>query len=102
MTCPAWLGSFSGAWLIAHNAWLHWLMETGVIGLAGLLAVYGYGLWAAARSRDPLLIALLYGYSAMNVVDVVIAVPSPHFAEVWWAALGISLWKVAPGASSRG
>ena len=102
VSCPEWLSSFSGVWLIAHNAWLHWLMETGVIGLAGLLAVYGYGLWAAARSRDPLLIALLYGYSAMNVVDVVIAVPSPHFAEVWWAALGLSLWKVAPGAINRG
>lgn len=90
VTCPAWLSGLSSAWLIAHNAWLHWLLETGGIGLAGLVAVYGYGLWAAARSRDPLLIAVLFGYTVMNVVDVVIAVPSQHFAELWWAALGIS------------
>ena len=90
VTCPAWLSGLSSAWLIAHNAWLHWLLETGGIGLAGLVAVYGYGLWAAARSRDPLLIAVLFGYTVMNVVDVVIALPSQHFAELWWSALGIS------------
>ncbi len=94
IACPEWLSTFGSAWLIAHNAWLHWLMETGVVGLSGLLALYGYGLWAAARSRDPLLIALLFGYSAMNAVDVVIAVPSPHFAELWWVALGISVQRV--------
>ncbi|AWN24529.1 polymerase [Deinococcus irradiatisoli] len=91
VSCPEWLSTFSGMWLIAHNAWLQWLMETGVVGLSGLLVVYVYGLWAAARSRDPLLIALLFGYTAMNFVDVVIAVPTPHFAELWWGALGISL-----------
>ncbi len=91
VSCPAWLSDLSSAWLIAHNTWLHWLMETGVIGLTGLVAVYGYGLYAVARSRDALLIAVLFGYTAMNVVDVVIAVPSQHFAELWWAMLGMGL-----------
>ena len=101
VSCPEWLSNFNGVWLIAHNAWLHWLMETGVIGLAGLLAVYGYGLWAAARSRDPLLIAVLYGYTAMNLVDVVIAVPSQHFAELWWVMLGISVWRAQAAAAAQ-
>nr|WP_244977014.1 O-antigen ligase family protein [Deinococcus humi] len=91
VTCPAWLGELSSAWLIAHNAWLHWLMETGVVGLAGLLAIYGYGLRAVTKSRDALLLAILFGYTAMNVVDVVIASPSQHFSELWWTVLGMGL-----------
>ena len=82
---------WSSVWQIAHNAWLHWLLETGVIGTLGLVAVMGYALWRAALIGDPLLLAVLYGFTAMNVVDVVIALPSQHFAELWWAALGLSL-----------
>ncbi|WP_291428887.1 hypothetical protein [Deinococcus sp.] len=55
-------------WLIAHNAWLHWLLETGVIGTAGLLAVMGCGLWRATRQGAPLTLAVLFDYTAMNVV----------------------------------
>ncbi len=91
IACPEGLGRWSSVWLIAHNAWLHWLLETGVIGTLGLVAVMGYALWRAALLGDALTTAVLYGFTAMNVVDVVIALPSQHFAELWWAAVGLSL-----------
>ncbi|MGX9688323.1 O-antigen ligase family protein [Deinococcus wulumuqiensis] len=89
--CPQQLSRWSSVWLIAHNAWLHWLLESGVIGLSGLLAVMGYALWRSVQVGDPFTLAVLYGFTAMNVVDVVIAVPSPHFSELWWVCVGISL-----------
>ncbi|GAA5534872.1 hypothetical protein Dalu01_03287 [Deinococcus aluminii] len=92
--CPASLSRWSSVWLIAHNAWLHWLLETGVIGLLGLVAIMGYALWQATLTRDPFTISVLFGFTAMNVVDVVIALPSQHFAELWWVAVGVSLAHV--------
>lgn len=89
--CPEQLSRWSSVWLIAHNAWLHWLLESGVIGLSGLLAVMGYALWRSAQQGDPFVLAVLFGYTAMNVVDVVIAVPSPHFSELWWVCAGLAL-----------
>ncbi|GAA5514084.1 hypothetical protein Dcar01_02835 [Deinococcus carri] len=89
--CPESLSRWSSVWLIAHNAWLHWLLESGLLGLLGLAAVMGYALWRAALLGDPLTLALLYGFTAMNVVDVVIALPSQHFAELWWAGVGLVL-----------
>ncbi len=89
--CPESLSRWSSVWLIAHNAWLHWLLETGILGTLGLLAVMAYALWRSAVLGDALTVAILYGFTAMNVVDVVIALPSPHFAELWWVAVGISL-----------
>ncbi len=89
--CPAWLRPYTGAWLIAHNAALHVLAETGVIGALGYLAVFLLGAWRTWRSRDSLLVAVFWGFTAMNLVDVVIAVPSPHFAELAWVVLGLSL-----------
>lgn len=89
--CPDGLNRWSSVWLTAHNAWLHSLLETGVIGLIGLVAVMGYALWRAALIGDPMIVAVLYGFTAMNIVDVVVAVPSQHFAELWWAVVGLSL-----------
>ncbi len=89
--CPQQLSRWSSVWLIAHNAWLHWLLESGVIGLSGLLAVMGYALWRSVQVGDPFTLAVLYGFTAMNVVDVVIAVPSPHFSELWWVCVGLVL-----------
>lgn len=108
IACPESLSRWSSVWLIAHNAWLHWLLEAGVIGLLGLVVVMGYTLWRAVQLSDPFVLAVLFGYTAMNVVDVVIAVPSQHFAELWWVCVGISLvgaaGKVAatsPGATAE-
>ena len=89
--CPEELDRWSSVWLIAHNAWLHWLLESGIIGLSGLVTVMGYALWRAVRLGDPFVLAVLFGYTAMNVVDVVIAVPSPHFSELWWVCVGLVL-----------
>lgn len=99
--CPEALSRWSSVWLIAHNAWLHWLLETGVVGLLGLVTVMGYALWHAARLGDPFLLAVLYGYTAMNVVDVVIALPSQHFAELWWVVAGIGLAGTLDRAKAR-
>ena len=77
ITCPAALGRWSSTWLIAHNAWLHWLLESGILGLAGLCTVMVYTLWRAMNLGHPFTVAVLFGFTAMNVVDVVIAVPSP-------------------------
>jgi O-antigen ligase len=88
--CPEWLRPLTGAWLIAHNAGLHVLAETGVIGLLGYAVVFLLAAWLVWRSRDALLSAIFWGYTAMNVVDVVIAVPSPHFSELGWVVIGMS------------
>lgn len=103
ITCPENLSRFSSIWLIAHNAWLHWLLETGVVGLSGLLAVMGYALLLAVRRARVMRgqsfnVAVLFGFLAMNVVDVVIAVPSPHFSELWWVVVGFTLLGVPEGA----
>lgn len=89
--CPPNVKKWYGVWLIAHNAWLHWLLETGLLGTLGMGALYGYGLYSAYRKRDPLPIAILFGYTAMNMVDVVIALPTPHLGELFWVTLGLSL-----------
>lgn len=89
--CPEVISRFSSIWLIAHNAWLHWLLETGIIGTLGLLAIMGYTLIVSVLQKDPLVTAVLFGFTVMNVVDVVIALPSQHFSELWWVISGICL-----------
>jgi O-antigen ligase len=91
ITCPENISRFASVWLIAHNIWLHWLLESGVIGLCGLLAIMGYTLYVSIRRAQALNLAILLGFTGMNVVDVVIAVPSPHFSELWWVVVGITL-----------
>ena len=99
--CPKTLTRWSSVWLIAHNAWLHWLLESGLIGLIGLVILMVYALWQAIGQGDPLVLAILFGFTAMNVVDVVIAVPSPHFAELWWVCVGLALVNVRPRGASE-
>lgn len=93
ITCPIQLTRWSSVWLIAHNAWLHWLLESGLIGLSGMLLIMLYALRRSILLADPLVSAILFGYTAMNVVDVVIAVPSQHFTELWWVCIGLTFVK---------
>lgn len=103
-TCPAWLERFSGAWLIAHNAFLHSLGEAGIIGTLGLGALFLAGAVAVWRTRNGLLLSIFWGFTAMNFVDVVTTVPSPHFAELFWVVVGIAFYRSAAsnGAAPTG
>jgi len=86
--CPEGISRWASVLLIAHNVWLHWLLETGVIGTAGLFVVTLYGLRLAILQRMQLALAILFGFAAMNMVDVVLTLPSVHFAELWWLLTG--------------
>ncbi len=88
---PAWAKKLDGAWLIAHDIFLHSLGESGVIGTLGFLALLGLIGYAVIRARDPLLAAIFFGYLVMGLVDNPIAVPSLFFAEVFWVAGGMAL-----------
>jgi len=102
VNCPAWLDRFRGVWSTAHNVVLHSLAETGVIGTLGLLALFVLGAVATWRVRDGLLLAIFWGFMAMNVVDVVTALPSPHFSELFWVAVGIALARAGWTRTSGG
>jgi len=88
---PGWAASLQGAWLIAHNTLLQALGETGVVGAAGYLALLALVGYAAVRSREPLFVAIFFGFVTMGLVDNPMAVPSLHFAEVFWVAGGMAL-----------
>ncbi|ULH15306.1 O-antigen ligase family protein [Deinococcus sp. KNUC1210] len=98
--CPQWASRLYGVWLIAHNNVLHWLMETGLLGTLGLLAVYGYAIFLTVRNRDVFSAAILFGFTAIGTVDVVIAVPDTHFAEIWWVVVGMSFLPSRPVSGS--
>ena len=89
--CPTWLKPLSGAWIIAHNTLLHALGETGLIGIAGLLALLGWVTYAVWKTREPLIAAIFAAFMTIGLVDVPIAVPSLHLAEFFWVTMGIAL-----------
>ncbi|WP_425148355.1 O-antigen ligase family protein [Deinococcus sp.] len=89
--CPTWLSRVYGIWLIAHNNVLHWLLETGIVGTLGLLILYFYVLALTVFKKDVFGAAILFGFTAIGMVDVVIAVPDAHFAELWWVVIGMGL-----------
>ena len=91
LRCPEWLEPFYGAWLIAHNTWLHALGETGVVGTVGWALLYLLGAYATIRARDPLAAAIFFGFLAMGLVDNPTLVPSLSPAEAFWVALGTAL-----------
>lgn len=89
--CPQFAKNLYGVWLTAHNTWIHSLLENGIIGTLGLLLLTIYGMWYSFWSNDFFITAVLFGFMYMGFVDVVNAVPSPHFSELWWCCLGIAL-----------
>ena len=91
LACPSWLGPFRGAWLIAHNIWLHALGETGIIGTLGWALLYVFATYAVIKARDPLVAAIFFGFMAMGLVDNPTLVPSRSLAELFWVAVGIAI-----------
>jgi len=89
--CPAWLEPFYGAWLIAHNTWLHALGETGIIGTLGWALLYVFATYAVIKARDALVAAIFFGFMAMGLVDNPTLVPSLSLAELFWVAVGIAI-----------
>ncbi len=91
LKCPSWLEPFYGAWLIAHNTWLHALGETGIVGTLGWVVLYLFATYAVIKARDPLVAAIFFGFMAMGLVDNPTLVPSLSLAEVFWVAVGIAI-----------
>ncbi len=98
--CPGWMLRLSAqpwfaparklSWL-AHNAALHSLAETGLIGTAALFLMLGLVLAAAVASRSALLVAVVTGYSVVGLFDNPATLPSLAVSEVFWLAGGVAL-----------
>ncbi len=92
-TCPGWLSTLGQPWLIAHNAILQQLAETGPAGLAGLLLLLGSVVTASfVRARpEPLAAAVVMGLLVSSITDNTLLVPSPFSAELFWLVAGTQL-----------
>lgn len=91
--CTEWIEKLGSPWLIAHNAALQQLAETGPLGLLGLFALLAVGVAAAwqNRKRSALAWAILTGLLVATINDNTLLVPSPFFAELFWVVLGMQL-----------
>ncbi|WP_161780319.1 O-antigen ligase [Deinococcus sp. RL] len=96
--CPPWLARLGRPWLIAHNAALQQLAETGPLGLLGLGVLLGAVLVAAVQAKQPLGLAIVTGLLVTTMSDNTLLVPSPFFAEVFWVVAGVSLTHLRAGA----
>ena len=108
--CPGWMLSLAArpwfaparklSWL-AHNAALHSLAETGLIGTTALFLLLGLMVAAALASRSALLISVITGYSVVSLFDNAATLPSLAVSEVFWLAGGVALreaYQVTGGA----
>jgi hypothetical protein len=86
--CPAWLAELGQPWLIAHNGVLQQLGESGVVGTAGLLLLWGVVIARLRSGRDSAAAALIVALLVGNFLDDTTVVPSPFFAELFWLAAG--------------
>ncbi|WP_339093873.1 O-antigen ligase family protein [Deinococcus sp. VB142] len=91
--CPEWIEKLGTPWLIAHNAALQQLAETGPLGLLGLFVLLAGGVAAAWQNpkRSALAWAILTGLLVATINDNTLLVPSPFFAELFWLVLGMQL-----------
>lgn len=70
-------GTFGGEdYIILDNQWLSTLVETGIIGVVALMAVYGIGLWLAVTSLRRSTVAADRHLAACLTTAMVIAVIS--------------------------
>ena len=89
--CPIWIKNLGNPWLIAHNAPLQQLAETGPLGLLGLFLLLGAVLTACIQNRMPLGIAVVSGLMIATINDSTLLLPSPFFAEMFWVVCGLQL-----------
>ena len=92
--CPAWAQRLGQPWLIAHNATLQQLAETGPLGLLGLFTLLGVVGAAAWRERDPLAVAVLSGLLLASANDNTLLVPGPFVGELFWVTAGSVLARL--------
>ncbi|WP_162145444.1 O-antigen ligase family protein [Deinococcus ficus] len=81
-------------WIITHNATLQELVEFGFLGIASFYVLLGLILYAAIKTRIPLVLAFVVGMMCMSLYDNVLIVPSPFFAEVFWVIGGYCIARV--------
>lgn len=94
--CPVWVKNLGNPWLIAHNATLQQLAETGPLGLLGLFLLLGAVLTACVQNRSPLGMAVVSGLMVATINDSTLLVPSPFFAELFWVVAGTQLLQLRP------
>ncbi len=94
--CPTWVKNLGNPWLIAHNAPLQQLAETGPLGLLGLFLLLGVTVVASIQNRSALGLAFVTGLLTATVNDNTLMLPSPFFAEVFWITCGLSLINLRP------
>lgn len=91
--CPQWLTDIGQPWLIAHNAILQQLAETGIIGTVGFVILFGFILFKifSSESINPLPKAVISGFLVFNIVDNSFIVPSPFYGEFFWVLVGTQM-----------
>ncbi|MDL2342998.1 hypothetical protein QOL99_02415 [Deinococcus sp. MIMF12] len=100
--CPVWLEQLGQPWLIAHSGWLHALAETGMVGTAGWLLLWGVlfaGVWKSRWHAGRAVFLLLL---TVSLVDNVTLVPSPGYAELFYLIGGAGLGRVAQLETKQG
>jgi hypothetical protein len=88
--CPKVVQRLQGAWLIAHNLALQQLAETGLLGSVGYFVLLGFAAPLMLKA-SPAVAGLCALLLVVSLVDNVLVLPSPFFAEVFWIAFGIAL-----------